>query len=439
MQQTKNSGSAPTTSSILDANAYQGRGADGTLVRRRADVLASAYRLFYREPVQLVRGSGVHLYDADGAEYLDAYNNVAAVGHAHPRVAAAVARQVATLTTHTRYLDAGLVGYAERLLATMPAALDRLVLTCTGSEANDLALRAACAVTGGTGVIVSEEAYHGNTALVTGVSPSLGPGAPRGEHVWRVPVREMAAAVAEALAEMSAAGVRPAALLVDTVLSSDGVHPDVDGLAAATTAVRAAGGVLIADEVQPGFARTGATFWGFERHGLDPELVTMGKPMGNGLPVAGLAGRRSVLDALAASTPYFNTFGGTHVSIAAASAVLDVIEDEQLQANAARVGHEFLTALREVAARRALVGEVRGAGLYLGVDLRAAPGVDEPGTTTAADVINLMRRRRVLTSVCGPHGSTLKVRPPLPFSSGDVDRFCTELDAVLGELEAAAG
>ncbi|HEY1133407.1 MAG TPA: aminotransferase class III-fold pyridoxal phosphate-dependent enzyme [Nocardioides sp.] len=437
-----------TRSSILDANAFapdEAGDAVPDLVRRRQAALGPAYRLFYREPLELVRGRGAHLYDADGREYLDAYNNVASVGHAHPRVAAAVARQAATLSTHTRYVDAGLVAYAERLLALFPAAIDQVMLTCTGSEANDLALRIAGAATGGTGVIVTAEAYHGNTALVTGASPSLGGPASRGEHVWTVPspdalrrpgvdpAVELLAAVEGALGAMAAVGVRPAAFLVDTILSSDGVHSDPAGfLAPAVAAVRAAGGVLVADEVQPGFARTGSAFWGFARHGLDPEIVTMGKPMGNGLPIAGVAARSDVLAPFATTVPYFNTFGGNHVSVAAAAAVLDVIEDEGLQANAARVGAALRAGLREVAVRHPVVADVRGDGLFVGVELVERAGTTEPGSALAADVVNAMRRRGVLTSVCGPWGSTLKVRPPLVATPGDADRFVETLDEVLG-------
>ncbi|WP_052336733.1 aspartate aminotransferase family protein [Nocardioides alkalitolerans] len=434
-----------TRSSILDANAYTGAPGTATpLVERRRRALGPAYRLFYREPLELVRGSGVHLYDAEGGEYLDAYNNVASVGHAHPAVVAAVARQAATLNTHTRYVDRGLVTYAEDLLGLLPAELDQVMFACTGSEANDLAVRVARAATGGRGVIVTAEAYHGNTDLVTGLSPSLGAGAPLGAHVWTVPAPDplrrptpdpgarLAADVRAALDAMQAAGVRPAALLVDSILSSDGVHAAPAGfLAPAVDAVRAAGGLLVADEVQPGFARTGTAFWGFERHGLVPDLVTTGKPMGNGMPIAAVAARADVLEPFAATVPYFNTFGGNHVSIAAAQAVLDVIRDEGLQQNAADVGTHLRDLLREVAARHPVVADVRGDGLYTGVELVASAGTTAPGTALAADVVNALRRRRVLTSVCGPYGSTLKVRPPLPFSRADAARFAEVLDLVL--------
>ncbi|TIC88871.1 aspartate aminotransferase family protein [Nocardioides sp. GY 10113] len=443
-------------STILDANAYtpdadrSDRRVDG-LVERRRRVLGPAYRLFYDEPVRLVRGSGTTLYDADGRAYLDAYNNVACVGHAHPRVAAAVAAQAATLTTHTRYLDEELVGYAEELLTTFPGTADpdgwQVMFACTGSEANDLAVRVARRATGGTGVIVTAEAYHGNTDLVTGMSPALGPGVGLGPDVWTVaapdplrrpdadPGETLAAGVRRVLAEMAAVGVRPAALLVDTVLSSDGVHPSPAGpsglLAPAVAEVRAAGGVLIADEVQPGFARTGSAFWGFERHGLVPELATLGKPMGNGMPIAAVVGAAGVIGPFAGSVPYFNTFGGNQVSIAAARAVLEVIAEEGLQRHAAEVGARLRSHVRELATERPEIADVRGDGLYLGIELVAEAGSTEPGTALARDVVNALRREGVLCSVCGPFGSTLKVRPPLVFSHADADRFAETLARVL--------
>ncbi|MEQ6899999.1 aspartate aminotransferase family protein [Nocardioides sp. YIM 152588] len=436
------------SSTILDANAYRPDpdrpGGDDPLVARRQRALGPAYRLFYDEPVHLVRGSGTTLWDADGRAYLDAYNNVASVGHAHPRVVAAVAEQAATLNTHTRYLDELLVGYAEELLGTFPAGMDQVMFTCTGSEANDLAVRIARRATGGTGVIVTAEAYHGNTDLVTGLSPSLGSGAELGPHVWTVaapdPVRRadedpgaaLAAEVRRVLDEMAAAGVRPAALLVDTALSSDGVHTHPAGLLAGAVAeVRAAGGLLIADEVQPGFARTGSAFWGFERHGLAPELATLGKPMGNGMPIAAVVGRAAVIDAFASAVPYFNTFGGNHVSVAAARTVLAVIEEEGLRANAAAVGERLRRHVRELAADHPEIADVRGDGLYVGIELVAEPGGTEPGTARARDVVNGLRREGVLCSVCGPFGSTLKVRPPLVFSPADADRFAEALAGVL--------
>ncbi len=399
------------------------------LVRRRIAALGPAYRLFYREPVEFVRGERAHLFTADGTDYLDAYNNVPSVGHAHPRVVAAIAEQAARLNTHTRYLDAASVAYAEDLLGTLPAHLSNVMFTCTGSEANDLALRIAKIATGGTGVIVSWNAYHGVTTEIAGISPSLvglDELAP-----WARAVRapspdvDIAEAVTATLGELEIMGVRPAALIVDTVFASDGVHPDLPGLADAVAAMRKAGGVFIADEVQPGFGRLGTTMWGFERAGLEPDLVTMGKPMGNGHPVAAVVARPELTAAFAARSRYFNTFGGNPVAIAAAQATLDVLRDEQLPANAARVGARLADGIRSLPH----VAEVRDAGLFLGVDLVGHDGTPDEGFTL--DVVEAMRQRRVLLATAGAGNTTLKIRPPLPFGDADADRLLETLAAVL--------
>ncbi|HEV7742698.1 MAG TPA: aminotransferase class III-fold pyridoxal phosphate-dependent enzyme, partial [Pseudolysinimonas sp.] len=272
------------------------------LVRRRAAALGPAYRLFYRVPLVFVRGERAHLFDRDGADYLDAYNNVPSVGHAHPRVVAAIADQAARLNTHTRYLSEPTIAYAEQLLATLPALEGgHIMFTCTGSEANDLALRVAKAATGGEGVIVTWNAYHGVTTEVAGISPSLV--GLDGMAPWARAVRSPGVdadvsfpeTVRATLAELEMLGITPAALVVDTVFASDGVYPAIDGLAEAVAAVRKAGGLFIADEVQPGFGRLGDGMWGYARHGLQPDIVTMGKPMGNGHPIAAMVARPEVL------------------------------------------------------------------------------------------------------------------------------------------------
>ena len=392
------------------------------LIERRERALGPAYRLFYDEPVQFVRGLGTRLWDADGVEYLDAYNNVPSVGHAHPRVVAAIAEQAATLNTHTRYLQAGIVEYAEQVLATLPANVDTMMFTCTGSEANDLALKIAKLATGNTGVIVTSNAYHGVTTEAAAISPSLGGAESLAPWTRTVDPHDLDAGVGAAIADLAAAGIRPAALVVDTILASDGVLPDVEGLAAATARVRNAGGVLIADEVQPGFGRLGSHLWGFERHALDPEIVTVGKPMANGHPVAAVMARRDLVDAFAASARYFNTFGGNTVSIAAAQATLDVLRDERLQHNASVVGEHLLTGLRALG--HDSIRAVRGAGLFIGVEL-------DGGSDVAVAVVNEMRRRRVLIAASGAGNDILKIRPPLPFSIADADRLLEELDGAL--------
>ena len=432
-------------SNIMDSNSYSPDQpldpATESLIAARDRMLGPSYRLFYERPVHLVRGAGTRLYDADGACYLDAYNNVASVGHCHPHIVAAVSRQLATLNTHTRYLHSGIVDYSERLLATMPDEIDQVMYACTGSEVNDLALRVAEMHTGAMGVIITIDAYHGNTAAVTAISPSIGGETALGAHVRTVPppdsyrigaddvARRFAGDVAAAIADLQSAGVGLSCLIVDTIFSSDGIYPDPSVLAPAVELVRRAGGVFIADEVQPGFARTGEAMWGFLRHGVAPDLVTLGKPMGNGLPIAAMAARADVLEAFARGVPYFNTFGGNPVTMAAAAAVLDVIEDEKLMVNAAEVGGRLRHELAGLVVGQARIGDVRGAGLYIGVEMITETG--EPDRAGARAVVNAMRERRVLISVCGHHGNVLKIRPPLVFSSSDVDWFCTEFASAL--------
>ncbi|GAB5373928.1 MAG: aspartate aminotransferase family protein [Acuticoccus sp.] len=408
---------------------------DVALLARRERVLGRAYRLFYERPFHPVRGEGCRLYDAEGNTYLDAYNNVASVGHCHPRVVAAIAEQASRLNTHTRYLGDRVLDYAERLIATMPDAIDRAMFTCTGSEANDLAMRIARHATGGTGIVVTETAYHGVTAEVAAFSPSLGPGVPLGAHVRTVaPPCEgdgaiFAARVADAFADLERHGIRPAAMICDTIFSSDGVYADPPGfLAAAVEATRAAGALFVADEVQPGLGRTGAGMWGFARHGIVPDLVTAGKPMGNGHPLAGLFGRSDLVDSFGSTARYFNTFGGNAVSCAAGLAVLDVIEDEGLIENARATGLRLLDGLAALQRDHAGLGEVRGAGLFVGAEIVGASG---PDASAATRIVNGLRERRVLISATGPGANVLKIRPPLVFGPREADHLLESLADVL--------
>lgn len=417
---------------------------DAALVARRAAALGPAYRLFYANPVHLVRGEGVWLYDKDGNAYLDTYNNVASVGHCHPHVIAATARQSAILSSHTRYLHEGALDYAERLLATFPAPLSHVMFTCTGSEANDLALRIAREHTGGTGIIVTENAYHGVTAAVAEISPALGPGVALGAHVRTVPAPDphraaggdvgasFTASVQAAIDDLIRHGIKPAALIVDTVFSSDGVFCEPAGfLQGAVAAIRVAGGLFIADEVQPGFGRTGDAMWGFQRHGIVPDMASLGKPMGNGYPVAGLVLRPEVVAEFGAKGRYFNTFGGNGTAVATAMAVLEVVEGEGLQANAKAVGTYFRDRLRDLAARHEAIGHVRGAGLFLGVELVSDRATMAPDAARTARIVNGLREARILISATGPRANILKIRPPLVFSRANVDLFIDRLDQVM--------
>jgi 4-aminobutyrate aminotransferase-like enzyme len=430
-----------TFSNIMDSNSYTADGDGDPLIAARERVLGPANRLFYDRPVHLVRGQGSHLFDAEGVRYLDAYNNVVSVGHCHPHVTEAVMQQMSTLNTHTRYLHRGIVDYSERLLATMPEEVDQVMYACTGSDVSDLALRVAEIYTGATGIIVTRDAYHGNTAAVTAISPSLGDATTLPPHVrtvlppdsYRFPdaAARFAADVARAVDDLCGQGYRVSCLIADTIFSSDGVYPDPAVLAPAVDVVHRHGGVFIADEVQPGFARTGESMWGFSRHGVIPDLVTMAKPMGNGFPVAAMAARSEVLSPFAVRMPYFNTFGGNPVAMAAAGAVLDVIEDEQLLGRAAEVGAQLRTELSRIAACDPRIGDVRGAGLYVGVEVVSDPDAKTPDRAGARALVNALRERHVLISVCGHDGNVLKIRPPLVFSFSDVDWFCTEFEAAL--------
>jgi 4-aminobutyrate aminotransferase-like enzyme len=428
-------------SNIMDSNAYTADGDGDPLIVARERVLGPANRLFYDRPVHLVRGQGSHVFDVDGVRFLDAYNNVASVGHCHPHVVDAVMQQMSTLNTHTRYLHRGIVDYSQRLLATLPKEIDQVMYACTGSEVNDLALRVAEMYTDATGVIVTSDAYHGNTAAVMAISPSLGDATTLPPWVRTVPppdsyrfpdaAARFAADVARAVDDLVERGCRVSCIIVDTIFSSDGIYPDPAVLAPAVDIVHRHGGVFIADEVQPGLARTGDSMWGFDRHGVVPDVVTMAKPMGNGLPVAAMAARSEVLWPFAARVPYFNTYGGSPVAMAAAAAVLDVIENEKLLANAAQVGANLRTELARIAADDPRFGDVRGAGLYVGVEVVSDAEAKTPDRAGARNLVNALRERHVLISVCGHDGNVLKIRPPLVFSMADVDWFCSEFTAAL--------
>ncbi|MGW0705703.1 aspartate aminotransferase family protein [Streptomyces sp. NPDC002643] len=416
------------------------------LVERRTKALGPAYRLFYQQPVHIVRGEGCRLWDDEGNEYLDAYNNVVSVGHAHPHVVEAVHRQMRTLCTHTRYLQEGVLNYAEDLLGTLsgPVADGHAMFTCTGSEANDLALRIAKYRTGNRGIIVTSEAYHGNSDQTAAFSPALGDNAVLGTWVRRVPTPDSYRISREGMAEWFAGHVREqirdlerhgegvAAFVVDSLFSSDGIYAEpTDLLGPAVKAVHEAGGLFVADEVQCGFARSGEQMWGYQRHGVRPDIVTLGKPMGNGYPVAGLAVTHDAVAEFGHDVRYFNTFGGNTVAIAAAQATFDVIRGEDLLANARRVGEVLRAGLAELAERHEAIGDVRGAGLYVGVEMVTDRDTKSPNTALATALVNGLRERRVLISATGADGNVLKIRPPLVFDTKDADRLLSALEEAL--------
>jgi 4-aminobutyrate aminotransferase-like enzyme len=419
------------------------------LLERRRRLLGSAYKLFYDEPVHIVRGEGVWLYDADGRQYLDMYNNVPHVGHCHPHVVDALCRQIGTLNTHTRYLHETVLDYAENLLSRFEDDLDTAMFCCTGSEANELAMRIARKHTGGTGFICTSFAYHGNTQATFEITTSDYPPEQRPEHIATVPVpdtyrgqftgddagRRYADCVRDAIETLDQRGVRLAGFIIDTIVSSGGVvSPPPGYLSTVAEIVRDSGGVFIADEVQPGFGRTGRHFWGYQADGFVPDIVTMGKPMGNGHPLAGVVAKRKVTEAFAASGRYFNTFGGNPVSAAAGLAVLEVIDAGNLQQNALETGGYLANGLRELAKRHETIGDVRGTGFFLALELVEDRQHKTPATELTRRVVNDLRQRGLLTGSIGPHGNILKLRCPMVFTRENADCALEIVDASLKSL-----
>lgn len=416
------------------------------LIERRRRLLGPAYRLFYDDPVHLVRGEGVWLYDVDGNKYLDMYNNVPHVGHCHPRVVNAVAGQLRTLNTHTRYLHERVLEYADRLTTTLPNELSVAMFSCTGSEANELALRIARACTGGTGIIVVDNAYHGNTSVLAQVSTSYAADEGKPDFVEMVPPPDIfrgeyrgddaavqyAEHIEYAVDKLLKKGIRPAAFMIDTIASSNGVLDVPTGyLKKAADIIRAAGGLFIADEVQPGFGRTGSNFWGFEADDFVPDIVTMGKPIGNGYPLAATVTRTDLIDSFADKTRYFNTFGGNPVAAVAGISVLDILVDENLQDNAHKMGQHLVAGLQSLAGRYGLIGDVRGSGLFLGVDLVTDRATRAPAIAEAHSLVNSLRDNGVLTNTIGKHANILKLRPPMPVSLTDADYFLERFEQAL--------
>ena len=416
---------------------------EARLIEQRDRLLGPAYRLMYQKPLHFVRGEGVWLYDADGRAYLDTYNNVVSLGHCHPDVVEAITRQVATLCTNTRYLHETILELADGLLSTVAGDLSHMMLTGSGSEANDLAYRIAQVRTGGTGVIITETAYHGITDAVSKFSPTLGEGVSLGAHVRTVPAPaayrsgpnvadRFTRDVERAIADMKRHGIRPAMLIVDSIFTSDGILPEEPGfLKGAVEAIRRAGGIFVADEVQPGFGRTGSHMWGFQRHGIDPDIVTLGKPMGNGQPIAGLLTRHDVVEEFGKKSRYFNTFAGNAVSCAAAAAVLMVIRRDRIMDNARDVGAYLLGKVEALRARHDCLGNVRGAGLFVAADIVADRETRASDRDRTTRVVNAMRDNGVLISACGADHNILKIRPPLIFSRENVDLFVDVLDKAL--------
>ncbi len=421
------------------------------LVRRREALLGPGNPLFYEEdPLHIVRGEGVWLYDADGRKYLDCYNNVPSVGHCHPHVVEALCKQAGQLNTHTRYLHENILNYAERLLDKFDPSLNRLMLACTGSEANEQAMRMARVCTGGSGFICTNASYHGNTTLVSQMSAIFEPVEGYSEHTRIVPwpdsyrtldglegealARAYAEQVKQAIVSFAASDIKLAGMLVCPIFANEGLTTIAkEYLQLAVKYVRDAGGVFIADEVQSGFGRSGH-WWGHEPAGIVPDIITLGKPMGAGHPISGVVARHELFDQYREEVMYFNTFGGNPVTCAVGLAVLDVLEKDDLIGNAATVGAYVLEGFKKIQDKHDIIGDVRGSGLFFGVDMVLDRKKKAPAPKETKVLVNNMREAGVIMGKIGEHDNVLKLRPPMPFSKDHADFLLETLDQQLAAL-----
>jgi len=422
---------------------------DTTLLERREQALGAGAPLFYETPLHIVRGEGVHLFDADGRRYVDMYNNVPCVGHAHPAVVEAMARQQATLNVHSRYLHEGVVAFAERLSGLHGPQIQSVVFSCSGTEANEVALRMARLATGKRGVVCTDATYHGNSELV-GALTRTGANQPARPDVRTFPFPELyrplapgAADPADAYLDRLADAIRSleedgeglAALIVCSIFANEGL-PDVprDFMRRAAEMVRAAGGLVIADEVQAGYGRTGR-WWGYDVTGFTPDIVVTGKPMGAGLPLAATAASKPLVDGFRAATRYFNTFASSPLQAAVGMAVLEVIEREGLVENAGVVGVALKSALLARKDACARVGDIRGVGLSVGIEMVTDRQSKTPDRDLAIDVVNRLKDKGFLTSNAGAFGNVVKIRPPLVFSQKNAEDFLAAFDETIAEID----
>ena len=421
-----------------------------SLVARRDRALGTGAALFYKAPLHIVRGDGVALFDADGRRYVDMYNNVPCVGHANPQVAEAMARQQGTLNVHSRYLHEGIIEFAERLTKLHGPAIESVVFSCSGTEANEVALRMARIATGRRGIICSNATYHGNSEAVGGLT-RLAKAQPAGSEIRTIPFPQLyRPLVADAdepglvdayLERLQAAirglqddGIGVAGMIVCSIFANEGL-PDVPQgfMARAAELVRAAGGLVIADEVQAGYCRTG-NWWGYEVTGFTPDIVVTGKPMGNGLPLAATAASKALVDRFRSTTRYFNTFASSPLQAAVGMTVLDIIESSALRENAGRVGAALKQALLARQSRCAAIGDIRGQGLFVGIEMVSDRANKTADRDAAIDMVERLKDKGFLTSNAGMFGNVVKIRPPLVFSQRDAEDFLVAFDATLAEL-----
>src|SRR5580693_3557738 len=418
-----------------------------TLLARRDRALGAGPPLFYEHPLHIVRGEGAYLYDADGRRYLDMYNNVPCVGHANPRVVEAMTRQQATLNVHSRYLHEAVVEFCERLAALHGPEIESVILTCSGTEANEVALRMARFVTGKRGILCTDSTYHGNSELVGSLS-RLGkqPSANPSVRAFPFPekFRPIASGLSEAdlcdaylekldaaIADLQGSGEGVAAMIVCSILANEGL-PDIPAgfMARAAAMVHEAGGLMIADEVQAGYCRTG-NWWGYEVTGFQPDIIVTGKPMGNGLPLAATAASKPLVDEFRARTRYFNTFASSPLQAAVGMAVIDVIERDGLRENVASVGAALKQALVERKPGCPWIGDVRGHGLFIGIEVVKDDDAHTPDQELTVDIVNRLKDKGFLTSNAGVFRNTVKIRPPLVFSQQNAQAFLGAFDEMV--------
>ena len=415
--------------------------------------IAPSFSLSYTDPLHIVRGEGQYLYDADGKQYLDAVNNIQHVGHCHPKVVAAATAQYQKLNTNTRYLDETIVNYAQALTDKLPDGLDICFFTNSGSEANDLALRIARHVTQSKETIVLDAAYHGNLSSLIEISPYKhdgpgGSGAPdfvhtipmpdpfRGKYRGEESGKEYANEVQIAIDKIQESGKRVSVFIAESLMGCGGqLVPPRGFLKESFQKVSKAGGLCIADEVQIGFGRMGDHFWGFETQDVIPDIVTMGKSMGNGHPLSAVVTIKAIAEKFNNGMEYFNSFGGNPVSCAVGHAVLNVIEDEDLQQNAKDVGDYLKSMLNELKVKYPIIGDVRGFGLFLGIELVRDPQSLEPADKEADQIVNSMKEKGILISTDGPDHNVLKIKPPLVFAKDNAIQLVETLNGVLNEAD----
>ncbi len=422
-----------------------------TLAARRDRALGAGAPLFYNTPLHIVRGHGVELFDAEGRRYVDMYNNVPCVGHANPDVAEAMARQQSTLNVHSRYLHEGIVAFAERLAALHGPEIESVIFSCSGTEANEVALRMARMATGKSGIVCTNATYHGNSEAV-GKMTRIGAGQNTAGDVRAIPFPEMLRPLVpgatedelceayldklrQAIRSFEEDGTGFAGLIVCSIFANEGL-PDVPRgfMTRAAEIVHEAGGLVIADEVQAGYCRTGR-WWGYDVLGFKPDIVVTGKPMGNGLPLAATAANRKLIEGFRAATRYFNTFASSPLQAAVGMAVIEVIERDGLAENVATVGAFLKLALAERKGRFASIADVRGHGLFIGVEIAETDAERTPDTDKAIDVINRLKDGGFLTSNAGAYKNVVKIRPPLVFTQKHAEEFLTAFDATMAEVD----